>query len=108
MSNLSRISQMNGLLFLDASNALADFFLKGFSDPIYVETYVKMHDFNILLVTLLVNQSANTSLLLPSTIWKLLNDRPFMPLHHMFFRLSLNDIHIDIVMYFKPAYCKEV
>ncbi|KAJ3850057.1 adaptin N terminal region-domain-containing protein [Lentinula lateritia] len=43
ISNLSRISQ-----------------LTGFSDPIYVETYVKMHGFDIMLDVLLVNQTANT------------------------------------------------
>ncbi|KAG7085738.1 hypothetical protein E1B28_003281 [Marasmius oreades] len=43
MSNLSRITQ-----------------LTGFSDPLYVEAYVKMHGFDIMLDVLLVNQTPNT------------------------------------------------
>ncbi|KAJ3968052.1 coatomer protein [Lentinula raphanica] len=126
ISNLSRISQ-----------------LTGFSDPIYVETYVKMHGFDILLDVLLVNQTANTlqNLCLDfATLGDLkIVERPsvYTIAPHGFQSIKatikvsstetgvifgsilwegpnmseacviLNDIHIDIMDYIKPAYCNE-
>ncbi|KAI6012010.1 coatomer beta C-terminal region-domain-containing protein [Pisolithus microcarpus] len=137
ISNLSRISQLTGI-----------------SDPIYVEAYVKMHGFDILLDVLLVNQTANTlqNLCLD---FATLGDLKLMehPTLHtiaphgfqsikatikaglaLFYSQSLvsstetgvifgsilwdrpnlteccvilNDIHIDIMDYIKPAYCSE-
>ncbi|KAJ3786324.1 adaptin N terminal region-domain-containing protein [Lentinula aff. detonsa] len=126
ISNLSRISQ-----------------LTGFSDPIYVETYVKMHGFDIMLDVLLVNQTANTlqNLCLDfATLGDLkIVERPsvYTIAPHGFQSIKatikvsstetgvifgsilwegpnmseacviLNDIHIDIMDYIKPAYCNE-
>ncbi|KAK7473293.1 coatomer subunit beta [Stygiomarasmius scandens] len=126
ISNLSRIVQ-----------------LTGFSDPIYVEAYVKMHGFDILLDVLLVNQSANTlqNLCLDfATLGDLkIVERPSVYTigPHGFQNIKatikvsstetgvifgsilwdgpnlsescvvLNDIHIDIMDYIKPAYCNE-
>ncbi|ESK83897.1 coatomer subunit beta [Moniliophthora roreri MCA 2997] len=126
ISNLSRISQ-----------------LTGFSDPLYVEAYVKMHGFDIMLDVLLVNQTANTlqNLCLDfATLGDLkIVERPSVYTigPHGFQSIKatikvsstetgvifgsilwegpnmseacviLNDIHIDIMDYIKPAYCNE-
>ncbi|KIK68837.1 hypothetical protein GYMLUDRAFT_34829 [Collybiopsis luxurians FD-317 M1] len=126
ISNLNRISQ-----------------LTGFSDPIYVETYVKIHGFDIMLDVLLVNQTANTlqNLCLDfATLGDLkIVERPsvYTIAPHGFQSIKatikvsstetgvifgsilwegpnlsescviLNDIHIDIMDYIKPAYCNE-
>ncbi|KAJ7915496.1 coatomer protein [Mycena leptocephala] len=104
ISNLSRISQ-----------------LTGFSDPIYAEAYVKMHGFDIMLDVLLVNQTANTmqNLCLDfATLGDLkIVERPsvYTIAPHGFQSIKatikacviLNDIHIDIMDYIKPAYCNE-
>ncbi|KAL0064237.1 coatomer subunit beta [Marasmius tenuissimus] len=126
MSNLSRITQ-----------------LTGFSDPIYVEAFVKMHGFDIMLDVLLVNQTPNTlqNLCLDfATLGDLkIVERPSVYTigPHGFQSIKatikvsstetgvifgsilwegqnmseacviLNDIHIDIMDYIKPAYCKE-
>ncbi|KAF9267267.1 coatomer protein [Marasmius fiardii PR-910] len=126
MSNLSRITQ-----------------LTGFSDPIYVEAYVKMHGFDIMLDVLLVNQTPNTlqNLCLDfATLGDLkIVERPSVYTigPHGFQSIKatikvsstetgvifgsilwegpsmseacviLNDIHIDIMDYIKPAYCNE-
>ncbi|KAG0706699.1 armadillo-type protein [Suillus ampliporus] len=104
ISNLSRISQ-----------------LTGFSDPIYAEAYVKMHGFDILLDVLLVNQTPNTlqnlcldfatlgdlklvsstetGVIFGSILW----EGPALAECCVI----LNDIHIDIMDYIKPAYCSE-
>ncbi|KAJ3762569.1 coatomer protein [Lentinula raphanica] len=99
ISNLSRTSQ-----------------LTGFSDPIYV----KMHSFDIMLDVLLVNQTANTlqnlcldfatlatikvsstetGVIFGSILWEGPNMSEAC--------VILNDIHIDIMDYMKPAYCNE-
>ncbi|KAF5389400.1 hypothetical protein D9757_004404 [Collybiopsis confluens] len=126
ISNLSRISQ-----------------LTGFSDPVYVETYVKIHGFDIMLDVLLVNQTSNTlqNLCLDfATLGDLkIVERPsvYTIAPHGFQSIKatikvsstetgvifgsilwegpnmseacviLNDIHIDIMDYIKPAYCNE-
>ncbi|KAK7045761.1 coatomer subunit beta [Paramarasmius palmivorus] len=126
ISNLRRISQ-----------------LTGFSDPLYVEAYVKMHGFDIMLDVLLVNQTANTlqNLCLDfATLGDLkIVERPSVYTigPHGFQSIKatikvsstetgvifgsilwegpnmseacviLNDIHIDIMDYIKPAYCNE-
>ncbi|KAJ3768462.1 coatomer protein, partial [Lentinula raphanica] len=99
ISNLSRTSQ-----------------LTGFSDPIYV----KMHSFDIMLDVLLVNQTANTlqNLCLDfATLGLKIVERPstgviFGSILWEGPNMSeacviLNDIHIDIMGYMKPAYCNE-
>ncbi|KDQ15645.1 hypothetical protein BOTBODRAFT_31532 [Botryobasidium botryosum FD-172 SS1] len=125
VSNLSRVIQ-----------------LTGFSDPIYAEAYVKVHQFDILLDVLLVNQTSDTLQNLCvefATLGDLkLVERP--AIHtlapHSFHSIKatikvsstetgvifgniiwetgttetcvvLNDIHIDIMDYIKPAYCNE-
>ncbi|KAG1831527.1 coatomer beta C-terminal region-domain-containing protein [Suillus variegatus] len=112
ISNLSRISQ-----------------LTSFSDPMYAEAYVKMHGFDIMLDVLLVNQTSNTlqnlcldvatlaphgfqsikatikvsstetGVIFGSILW----DGPALAECCVI----LNDIHIDIMDYIKPAYCSE-
>ncbi|KAG1786708.1 coatomer beta C-terminal region-domain-containing protein [Suillus plorans] len=112
ISNLSRISQ-----------------LTSFSDPMYAEAYIKMHGFDIMLDVLLVNQTSNTlqnlcldvAMLAPhgfqsikatikvsstetgvifgSILW----DGPALAECCVI----LNDIHINIMDYIKPAYCSE-
>ncbi|TEB32452.1 coatomer beta subunit [Coprinellus micaceus] len=117
MSNLSRISQ-----------------LTGFSDPIYAEALVKMHGFDIMLDVLLVNQTANTlqNLCLD---FATLGDLKIVGEAECSIRATvkvsstetgvifgsilwegkdmgescviLNDIHVDIMDYIKPAWCNE-
>ncbi|KAJ7243405.1 coatomer protein [Mycena haematopus] len=104
ISNLSRISQ-----------------LTGFSDPIYAEAYVKMHGFDIMLDVLLIVErpsvytiaphgfqsikatikvsSTETGVIFGSILW----EGPSMSEACVI----LNDIHIDIMDYIKPAYCNE-
>ncbi|CAL1694195.1 unnamed protein product [Somion occarium] len=118
ISNLSRISQ-----------------LTGFSDPIYAEAYVKIHGFDILLANTLQNlcldfatlgdlklverptvytiaphsfqsikatikvSSTETGVIFGSILW----EGPGMSEQCVI----LNDIHIDIMDYIKPAYCTE-
>ncbi|KAF2255801.1 coatomer subunit beta [Trematosphaeria pertusa] len=118
--------------------------LTGFSDPVYAEAYVKVHQFDIVLDVLLVNQTTETLQNLTvefATLGDLKvverpptqNVRP-----HDFINLQatikvsstdtgvifgniiyegekgvdsnvviLNDVHVDIMDYIKPAYCTE-
>jgi coatomer subunit beta len=118
--------------------------LTGFSDPVYAEAYVNVHQYNILLDILIVNQTSETlqNLTLEfSTLGdlKLLETPvPHTLRPHGFHTVKanikvsstetgvifgnivydgpgaldtscviLNDIHIDIMDYIKPAYCTE-
>jgi coatomer subunit beta len=118
--------------------------LTGFSDPVYAEAYVNVHQYNILLDILIVNQTSETlqNLTLEfSTLGdlKLLETPvPHTLRPHGFHTVKanikvsstetgvifgnivydgpgaldtscviLNDIHIDIMDYIKPAYCSE-
>lgn len=118
--------------------------LTGFSDPVYAEGYVKVHQFDVVLDVLIVNQTATTLRNL-SVEFATLGDLKVVdkPLSanvppHGFHRVSttvkvtsadtgvifgnilydgahatdqtiviLNDVHIDIMDYIKPATCTE-
>lgn len=117
--------------------------LTGFSDPVYAEAYVTVHQFDIILDILLVNQTSEILQNLTiefSTLGDLkLTERPstttMAPKSFHSIRASvkvnstetgvifgnvvydvkdnleqcvvLNDIHIDIMEYIKPAVCTE-
>lgn len=119
--------------------------LTGFSDPIYAEAYIKVHQYDVVLEVLLVNQTTNTlrNLLVEfATLGDLkVVDKP-QPANigpHGFYKMLatvkvtladtgilfgnivydgshsdestiviLNDIHIDIMDYIKPATCNEL
>ncbi|ODV94229.1 hypothetical protein PACTADRAFT_4179 [Pachysolen tannophilus NRRL Y-2460] len=118
--------------------------LTGFSDPVYAEAYVKVHQFDVVLEVLVVNQTTVTLRNLSvefSTLGDLkVIDKPTTSNigPHGFHRVSttikvtsadtgvifgnivydgqhanestiviLNDVHVDIMDYIKPAYCKE-
>lgn len=118
--------------------------LTGFSDPIYAEAYVKVHQYDVTLEVLLVNQTTNTLRNL-SVEFATLGDLKVVDNGatanigpHGFYNLSvtvkvtsadtgvifgnivydgqhsddstiviLNDIHVDIMDYIKPATCTE-
>lgn len=118
--------------------------LTGFSDPIYAEAYVKVHQFDVTLDVLLVNQTRNTMRNLSvefATLGDLkVVDKPATANigPHGFHKISvtvkvtsadtgvifgnivydgqhsddstiviLNDVHVDIMDYIKPATCTE-
>lgn len=118
--------------------------LTGFSDPIYAEAYVKVHQFDVTLDVLLVNQTKNTMRNLSvefATLGDLkVVDKPATANigPHGFHKISvtvkvtsadtgvifgnivydgqhsdestiviLNDVHVDIMDYIKPATCTE-
>ncbi|KAF3987047.1 hypothetical protein FT663_03152 [Candidozyma haemuli var. vulneris] len=118
--------------------------LTGFSDPIYAEAYVKVHQYDVTLEVLLVNQTTNTLRNL-SVEFATLGDLKVVDNGatanigpHGFYNLSvtikvtsadtgvifgnivydgqhsddstiviLNDVHVDIMDYIKPATCTE-
>lgn len=118
--------------------------LTGFSDPIYAEAYVKVHQYDVTLEVLLVNQTTNTLRNL-SVEFATLGDLKVVDNGatanigpHGFYNLSvtvkvtsadtgvifgnivydgqhsddstiviLNDVHVDIMDYIKPASCTE-
>lgn len=118
--------------------------LTGFSDPVYAEAYVKVHQFDVVLDVLLVNQTTETLRNLHvefATLGDLkVIDKPTtqnIP-PHGFFKVQttvkvtsadtgvifgnivydgghglenrvviLNDVHVDIMDYIKPAKCSE-
>ncbi|CCH42484.1 hypothetical protein BN7_2029 [Wickerhamomyces ciferrii] len=118
--------------------------LTGFSDPVYAEAYVKVHQFDVVLDVLLVNQTTETLRNLHvefATLGDLkVIDKPTtqnIPAHG-FFKIQttikvtsadtgvvfgnivydgghgaenkvviLNDVHVDIMDYIKPAKCSE-
>ncbi|KAH3677641.1 hypothetical protein WICMUC_001744 [Wickerhamomyces mucosus] len=118
--------------------------LTGFSDPVYAEAYIKVHQFDVVLDVLLVNQTTETLRNLHvdfATLGDLkVIDRPTtqnIP-PHGFFKIRttvkvtsadtgvifgnivydgahgsesrvviLNDIHVDIMDYIRPAKCSE-
>ncbi|GMM36449.1 coatomer subunit beta [Saccharomycopsis crataegensis] len=118
--------------------------LTGFSDPVYAEGYIKVHQFDVVLDVLVVNQTANTLRNLSvefATLGDLkVVDKPVSAniTPHGFHKVSttikvtsadtgvifgnilydgahatdqtiviLNDVHIDIMDYIKPATCEE-
>lgn len=118
--------------------------LTGFSDPIYAEAYVKVHQFDVVLDVLLVNQTTNTLRNLSvefATLGDLkVVDKPATANigPHGFHKIQttikvtsadtgvifgnivydgqhsddstiviLNDVHVDIMDYIKPATCTE-
>ena len=118
--------------------------LTGFSDPIYAEAYVKVHQYDVVLEVLLVNQTTTTLRNLSvefATLGDLkVVDKPTTANigPHGFFKIQttikvssadtgvlfgnivydgqhsgestiviLNDVHIDIMDYIKPATCSE-
>lgn len=118
--------------------------LTGFSDPIYAEAYIKVHQFDVVMDILLVNQTINTLRNLSvefATLGDLkVVDKPATANigPHGFYKLQttikvtsadtgiifgnivydgqhsdestiviLNDVHIDIMDYIKPATCTE-
>ncbi|CUM64136.1 uncharacterized protein PRCAT00001727001 [Priceomyces carsonii] len=118
--------------------------LTGFSDPIYAEAYVKVHQFDVVLDVLLVNQTTNTLRNLSvefATLGDLkVVDKPTTANigPHGFYKIQttvkvtsadtgvifgnivydgqhsdestiviLNDVHVDIMDYIKPASCTE-
>lgn len=118
--------------------------LTGFSDPIYAEAFVKVHQFDVTLDVLLVNQTTNTMRNLSvefATLGdlKVVDKPPTANIGpHGFHKLSvtvkvtsadtgvifgnivydgrhsdestiviLNDVHVDIMDYIKPATCTE-
>jgi coatomer subunit beta len=118
--------------------------LTGFSDPIYAEAYVKVHQYDVVLEVLLVNQTTTTLRNL-SVEFATLGDLKVVDKAatanigpHGFFKIQttikvssadtgvlfgnivydgqhsdestiviLNDVHIDIMDYIKPATCSE-
>lgn len=118
--------------------------LSGFSDPVYAEAYVKVHQFDVVLDVMLVNQTTETLRNLHvefATLGDLkVIDKPItqnVPAHG-FFKVQttvkvtsadtgvifgnivydgghgsenkiviLNDVHVDIMDYIKPAKCSE-
>lgn len=118
--------------------------LTGFSDPVYAEAYVKVHQFDVVLDVLIVNQTTETLRNMSvefATLGDLkVVDRPSSSNigPHGFYKVTstikvtsadtgvifgniiydgqhsdestiviLNDIHVDIMDYIKPATCKE-
>ncbi|CAN3374311.1 hypothetical protein DIURU_000810 [Diutina rugosa] len=118
--------------------------LTGYSDPIYAEAYIKVHQYDVVLEVLLVNQTTNTLRNLSVELATLgdlkVVDKPVTANigPHGFYKMSatvkvtsadtgilfgnivydgshsddstiviLNDIHIDIMDYIKPATCSE-
>ncbi|CAH1759392.1 14622_t:CDS:10 [Entrophospora sp. SA101] len=107
--------------------------LTGFSDPVYAEAYVNVHQYDILLDVLIVNQTSETLQNL-SIEFATLGDLKLVerPVQHnlasnSFLKTGVifgnivydgpgtlesncvvfNDIHIDIMDYINPAYCNE-